>query len=481
MTPRFTFGILTAVSSDQQAREDKASLEDQEKMSRNEGIRQGGVESTKPFVLDGYSRSGYYDLSSAINDIPPLGDALAAAAKGELDVLIVDNIDRLGSLAPMIATYFKQYKKQIHSVRQSGPIHDPATYDPSTDDAMNILIHVEGIIQNYRINKIRRGWTLGVPARIDRGLHSLTIPYGYTLGLEGEPAEQIPEEVALVRQMKEWVLAGLPSTEIARRSDKILPPRRGKRWNPGTLTRMLRNPYYAGIVTFGRKMNGQPVPRSQWRVGQGKHKPLWDESTHRLLVAELDRRGKLRKKFQVRYPFSGLIVCAVCGGRVGRHGSHRQHKYLSCSKSGKHFLMRYSQATALLSASIVDALQRVRSQSLEPTDTAALREQLREIQTRRARVQEGYESGLYNSSEASRKLNDMEDQAADLLRRIDQAENQDRSKQEWQERIGGAQGILEKIPDMIEKGDPVQVNQLLGSLIEKILVSRKEIQVIWWQ
>jgi hypothetical protein len=39
-------------------------------------------------------------------------------------------------------------------------------------------MYVEGIIQSYRINKIRRGWNIGVPERARKGLHPLSVPFG---------------------------------------------------------------------------------------------------------------------------------------------------------------------------------------------------------------------------------------------------------------------------------------------------------------
>src|SRR5215208_930763 len=104
MSPRFRYGILAAVSSDPQAHEDKDSLSDQVDFARNAGLAQGGIETVEPFVLDGYSRTGYFNLSDALEDIPPLAEAIEAAAQNKYDVLIVDNIERLGDLAPMLFT-----------------------------------------------------------------------------------------------------------------------------------------------------------------------------------------------------------------------------------------------------------------------------------------------------------------------------------------------------------------------------------------
>src|SRR5688572_3316230 len=104
----FRFATYAAVSSDKQAAEDKDSLSDQVKTARSAGIAQGGVETAGPFILDGYSRTNYVNLSDALHDIPPLADAIKAVEQNLFDVLIVDNIERFGDLAPMIATIMRR-------------------------------------------------------------------------------------------------------------------------------------------------------------------------------------------------------------------------------------------------------------------------------------------------------------------------------------------------------------------------------------
>src|SRR5688572_29020094 len=204
----FRFSCYAAVSSDRQAEEEKESLPDQIKMARKAGNDQGGIETAGPFILDGYSRTGYVNLSDALEDIPPLRDALEADEKNLYDVLIVENDERLGDLAPMIATKFSQYRKQIHSARQSGPIQDPETYNPQHDESLNILMHVEGLIQGYRINKLRRGFSIGMPRRVQNGLTPSRVPYGYTKVDSKTPPEINPEEVAKLIQARDLLMAG---------------------------------------------------------------------------------------------------------------------------------------------------------------------------------------------------------------------------------------------------------------------------------
>src|SRR5690349_8041945 len=147
------FGILVGVSSDVQV-EDKASIPDQIQTCRAT-IEQLGGEEVGCYVMDGYSRTGYDSLADAMEDIPPLKEAIQAAEKNQYDVLILDNWDRLGDLGQLVHTRYKKYRKQIYSARQSGRLHDPDTYDPYSDESAGIDMHIQAIIQQYRMNKIR--------------------------------------------------------------------------------------------------------------------------------------------------------------------------------------------------------------------------------------------------------------------------------------------------------------------------------------
>lgn len=472
------FGILAGVSSDPQAGEDKGSIDDQISTCRRTIHQLGGIE-VDCFTMDGYSRTGYDSLADAMEDIPPLKDAIERAEQNKYDVLILDNWDRLGDLGQLVHTRFKRYRKQIYSARQSGRVHDPATYDPYSDESGSIDMHVQGILQTYRINKMRRGWNVGVPKRIEKGLHPLSLTYGYKVAGEDLPATLIPEKGALIKQMKEWLLAGQTYAEIARRAEQSgIPPPRGSSWSRQTVRRILLNPFYAGIVRFGKLRNRVPTQISEWKQGQGKHEALWDEATYHALMAEAKRRKDSKRDYAAKYPFSGLTVCGVCGAKIQKHGSP-PFEYLVCKKPRRHWSMRYDQAVNLLTSELVTQLQHHQTSPHQPIDLEPLRAQLDDIKARRARVQEGYEAGLYEAAEASQKLNALQEEAEGISRRLEREQNQEHVRREWEERMGSLQGMIEGLPAAIRHGDPVRTNQLLSALIDKIILNGESVEIIW--
>lgn len=472
--PRFRFGVLAAVSSDPQAREDKFSLSDQVEFSRSAGLSQGGIEATGPFILDGYSRTGYVNLSDAVEDIPPLAEAVEAAEQNHYDVLIVDNIERLGDLAPMLYTLFSKHRKQIHSARQSGRIHDPKTYNPYDDESASIMIHVEGIIQKYRVNKIRRGWNIGVPARIDKGLHPLSLTYGYRLTGKDQPAAQVPEICSVLIELKDMMLSGVTYTDLCRYADSAgLKPPRAAGWSRQVVKRILLNPFYAGIVRFGEYRRGALAPRSEWKQAKGKHEPLWDEATHYALLAEAKRRMDGKRNYAAKYPFSGLTVCGTCARKISKHGKP-PYEYLACD-THSHWSMRYEDAFEHLVNAVVNQFHQRQLSPREPIDLAPLRAELERLLQVRARIQEGWEAGLYTLQEFGTKINKTQEDEDRILLKIQQAEEDEAS---WQSRYN-LDVDIDVLAKAIRVGDPSQANHKLSTLIDHIALSRVETRVVW--
>jgi len=86
-------------------------------------------------------------------------------------------------------------------------------------------------------------WNAGVPKRVERGLHALSLPYGYETAGDGEPAQVIPERAALLRTWVDMFLAGKSYSDLCHYGDKIEPPKRGDKWQVCTVKRILKNPY----------------------------------------------------------------------------------------------------------------------------------------------------------------------------------------------------------------------------------------------
>lgn len=482
----FRYAVLSGVSSDPQADEDKGSLDDQIQTARRAGEQQGGRETAGPFILDGYSRTGYVNLSDALRDIPPLRAALEAAEHDLYDVLILDNLERLGDLAPMIATLFKKYKKQIHSARQPSRIFDPTDYDPFSDESADILIHVEGIIQRYRQNKLRRGLALGIRKRVEEGRYSTSHPYGYRKGPgKGVDLQLDPTVANLLVQLKDEFLRGgslRQLVQIAQGSG--VPGPRGPRWHGYTIKRILVNPFYAGKVFHGRwkmvshKRSAKTGKHSSImklntdirQMQDGAHPPLWSWDEHLRMVEEMEERYRQYPRHHP-YNFSGLMQCTVCGKRVGFRG----RKY-RCSSTPDHIGLKVADADRLIAESLAEALRNYKEES-EESPVRAVRppaeESVVELEKRITMIQHHMEteSGMYTAKEAIEKIQSLRSQIQKV-----QAQRQDQKHQEAvrRRRLAKRAELIPKLhllPHLFAQEDPAVNNRMMRDILTTIYVT----------
>jgi len=352
----FRFATIAAVSSDEQVLDkklkegEKPSIPKQLEITRAAGERMGG-QFINEYVIDGYPRTGYFDLTQAMEDIPPLRECLDDLHT--YDVLFVKNYDRFGSLGMMIYNFFAPYRKQMYSVEQATPIVPPEEYNPYQHTGAALMIQMMGIPQIYRIAKITDAFRVGIPARVEKGLYGTKVPYGY-IKIDKETVQIDPTVAALLVQFPEWYLQGASFKEIARRANGSgVLSRDGKKWTDSNVGYTLRNPFYAGMVFHGRghhdQQTGTYILHDNVELYEAKHESIWTWELYQQVQAEIERRVHLRIK-KSDYNFTGLIHCGECGATlVIRYGRHKSPwRYWRCNNN--HVSIRTDKANLLVAA-----------------------------------------------------------------------------------------------------------------------------------
>lgn len=140
-----------------------------------------------------------------------------------------------------------------------------------------------------RDQKVQRGEWSGGPR-----------PYGW----EKDGVTPVPEEIAVIREVADAILAGASiRATAADLNERGLFTSTGTHWDGGTLSRMLRRPRNAGILQH----RGEEAGPSKWDAAI-------DEATWRSLRAVLDDPSRIPTASNVRKHLgSGLYLCGVCG------------------------------------------------------------------------------------------------------------------------------------------------------------------------
>ena len=270
--------------------------------------------------------------SGASFELPQLDRIREMASNGEVDILVVREIDRLSrNLAKqlIVEEELKRAGVQIE--------YALAEYPDTPEGRLNK--HIRATIAEYEREKISERMTRGRRLKVQAGnviTHGQT-SYGYTLGeVDGKTMLIIHEpEAKIVRSIFTWFVHGdesgkpLSIRSITRKLEGIptredISGRRGKKrrygeWSKSTIYGMLTNETYAGVWRYSKNRGKRTTPpiesQATVQVPAIVSRKVWDAAQERCL----ENRRTCRRNRKYRYLLSGRLTCGECGARVIGH------------------------------------------------------------------------------------------------------------------------------------------------------------------
>jgi site-specific DNA recombinase len=334
------------------------------------------------------------------------------AAAGHIAAVLVYGPDRLS----------RKYAYQILLTEEFARCGVAVVYlnaPPANTPEEHLLLQVQGMIAEYERAQIVERTRRGKRHKARRGCVNVlsAAPYGYRYVRKTDQADAYYEvneaEAARVRQLfATYTQEGVSLYELARRfNERQVPTRQGRRWDPSTIRKMLRNPAYVGTAGFGKlasrprqritrgvRMRGRlPVrdqgccerPREEWIVIPVP--ALISEQTFALAQEQLQHNTHFARRRTKRPTLlQGLLVCAQCSYAVLR----RRGVYRCQGRAG----YRYAHGPVCNAPSIredhLDALvwrevlRLLEDPTLVETELARRREAARQADPTRQRVDE---------------------------------------------------------------------------------------------
>ena len=504
MSAPIRFGIWCAVSTIGQADEGKDSLPEQERRCRAIAQARGWVEVVDPYIVT-ESRTRWVSIQTAAQAIPSLQRLILDVSARRVDVICCWDHNRFRDLLDQVAKILEANRCQLFSVNQPSEILPPEDFQPYSSDSGSILRGMSQVISRWQINDLRRKYAYGMVGRIRRGLHPGHVPFGYTGEGAGRDSRLAIDKVqaAIVVQIKDWYLAGRTLSQIAHDLDtrKVPPPagrRPGLRWYPSTIHRMLLNPVYSGTVRFGRRRSTQdpltgkrqelPSEPSKMAVGDAIHAPLWDKATARRLADELRHRHR-RNKGKHCYRLSNLLVCQEHNRPLRlkfRNNIYYDDAHLQWFCPGQpghwHVMVRDAELLDAVSSRIVEDVKSIGEKVVLPPEVDRRGEwsQLRaELMSRRSRLTEALELGALDARTYQERIEDLDPQIADLDMRLEQAADEGARRSQLLTAMQSVVGIMEQAPGYVVEGDPQEVNALLRTFIERIVVGEGSLEIAY--
>lgn len=493
--------IWAAVSTQEQAADERYSLDIQVERCRAWLTARMVREAESPAIVAGHSRE-YLSLDAAVAAMPELARVIDAARTGRVNLLVVYDFNRFRSLQSMVVRLLAAYGCQVYSINQPVEPLAPETYTPWSSDTAQIVSLISSLTSTLDISGLRRKHATAMPERVTRrGLHSGKLPFGYRKpeGSRRDPdavAVQVPEEVAVVRWMADEFKSGRSYRELAAAlTGQGVATREGGAWRNRYIRLMLTNPFYAGLVAYHQSqrrrdpMTGKARaiqrPRADWTLGQGRHEAIWTEAEWRRLCAIADDRGRrYRGQTPKTHAFSRLCECAECGARMWhRVDLHGRGLYI-CSADDRSSMRHATIFDTDLEARFGAVLRELLAELPEgvPADSAdsgvtaerEIRQAMAANENARARFQRAFGAGIMNDDDLEARLGELRTERARLeIQLAELADLEGRRARNRQRR----QDVDVLIGTLSEAAaaEPARVNAWLGELVDCIRVGRHEI------
>jgi hypothetical protein len=472
MTFPFNYSVLTAVSKEDQATEDKDSLDFQLMRAREFGERMGGT-FTREYRADGFSRSGWWDLTPALQACKDFGELARDAKLHLFDVVIVESYDRLGDLGMLFFNFFAAHGPpyiQIISVQQKIMIEDPAVYHPRRDDSIPSAIAESLKVNKYRTNKIFRAFEVGIPRRAKDGKYSRRLPRGYTFtGTKKDYRVTLdPAFKSKLIDVKDKYLQGWTLPALEQLSG----------WKRNAIKEMLRNPWYAGKTSYDRGVTKKNpgAKRGHWTpkdepvpLYDGLHEKVWSYETYQTLTAEIKRRGEHMRNRR-EYPLTGLVVCALCNTHMHIDTIQKQRwKYYRCRSCG--LLVRENIVMDEFVKALRVRITEFQDAPLEQPQPVDNSKAIAALKKKMERVRVAYETtDAYTPEEYANSKRRITKEIAELEDVEYQQEKQIRERGQQRDALASVRQLLPDIEGWMEETPAGEVNVQLSMVVREVTV-----------
>lgn len=304
-------GVYARVSTKHQA-EKEVSLEDQVAKA-TQLARELGADEVVEFIDDGYS--------GADPSRPAMQRLLYEVNHGNIDLVVCFDVDR----------WARDLTDQLvfaEEIERHGARLEFVTTKRGSSPEDELFFQIKGAFSQYERAKIRQRSQIGKYGKAYRKGKMVTCsrpPYGFRYNMDAnDPKFYIHEpEAEIVRLIFHLVVdEGLGSRRICEYlAERGIPSPEGKsRWQPGTITRMIRNEAYCGtfynlkyrVVHNNLKKRQEIRPRDEWvsiSVPPIVSRDLWKKAQQKLN----ENTMVSRKRATSQHLLIGRIFCGLCG------------------------------------------------------------------------------------------------------------------------------------------------------------------------
>lgn len=465
--------LYVRVSTDEQAKEGVSILNQRERLI-SYVKSQEDWEISDIYIDDGYSAkdTNRPELQRLINDI----------SNTKIDVVLVYKLDRLTRSVKDLYNLLEIFNVNSTGFRSAQEAFDTTT--PMGRAMMGML----GIFAQWERETISERVRDNMEQIAMQGKRpGAPLPFGYDK--EGNIVES---EANILRVLRDLYMDGSGFLVIARRLNEMSMMHRGLAWSPQYVKYCLENPYYAGMIQWGK----DTATGKDTILVDGDHDVIFtrqefEKHSERLKVRSIHSYTKIRE-----YWFAGLMRCGRCGAAmVGRYHEHKRVKnptYKKFSYMCTNKLQRQGCNLPMFRQDLVEKLvldyigdfkiqhEEIMMKSNEEKEVLTdvqneieqLNKELRKIIERKKKWQYAYAEGAISSEDLKERTKEDRNNEEFIQQRIEELEQENKKISDI------TMNILLEIPELWEVMEDKEKNELLHTFISSIVVDTPLTKVV---
>lgn len=430
-------------------------------------------------------------------------DMLRRVEEGEVDAVVVMDLDRLGR-GDMIdaGTIFRAFKYSETLIITPHEVID------CNSEGAELLFGIKSIIAREELKQINKRLQ-GGRRRSAKSGRSVTRkpPYGYE---RNEDLKLIPnpEQAPVVKLIFELIANGKGRQAVVKHLDRLgYKPPEGDLWEQSTISYIVKNEVYLGHIIWGKRRNfkrhgkyvSKAVPPELWIRHDNAHEAIVSQELFDRANLALQSRWRppTKKGTNLSNPLAGILKCGICERSMYYRPVKNRNPQIRCInprcqdqqkgvlfylveerliESLKNFVSDFETSQKFLEAVAPDGLSNPEDMiKQKEKQIASLEKEIEELHQMRQTAFEMLEKKIYDEQTFlerqkinSEKMKEAEDAIAVLREEIEME----------QRRMEHQKTIIPQIRAVVETyyqlDDPTEKNHLLKTVVEKALFIRKK-------
>ena len=276
--------------------------------------------------------------------------------------------------------------------------------------------------------------------------------------------------------------------------------RKGELWSLTSITRILTNPFYYGIVTYSKRSHaysGELRRNKKFIHSNGKHLPIISKELFDRVQTVIARQTKSAPKANAKYLLTSVVYCGVCGSRMYGMSTGRpnmKHAYYRCSghiQKGNAKCSGNAMRVDNLEDSVIkelrnlsinrnkleDALKDLTKHNSENVDSTrdrlgAMETRLIKIKSKRQKIFELYEEESINKADFMSRKTVVDEEEALANKEVEALRNTASGTDFASYDLDSTVGLFQDMKDVYDELDLTDRKELIRRLLTDIKVNK---------